>query len=161
MHGASGARGGAGLARRPRGPAPGAAERGRGRGSGAQPRRPGRGAGAPGTRGGRRAGAPARAEAAGAPQAWKSARVSWRRRLRQALFEAAPAPRRIWPPGAHGALGLKPCRCLTRRLSRWLPMTSTARGPWCWGNHCGTTGPPGGWWCWSPLRCPACSGKFR
>ena len=40
---------------------------------------------------------------------------------------ARPAPRRTWPPGAHGALGLKPCRCLTRRLSRWLPMTCTAR----------------------------------
>ncbi|XP_028348294.1 glycogenin-2 isoform X3 [Physeter macrocephalus] len=47
---------------------------------------------------------------AGRLKAWSSARVAWRRRLRQARLEAAPAPRRTWPPGAHGALGLRPCR---------------------------------------------------
>lgn len=59
------------------------------------------------------------------PQARSSARVAWRRRLRQARLEAAPAPRRTWPPGAHGALGLRPCR-----VSREDPSCSASLLSW-------------------------------
>ncbi|XP_060264319.1 glycogenin-2 isoform X1 [Ovis aries] len=68
----------------------------------------------------------------------------------------ARAPSAAWcPPRAAPT----PCPCPTRRLSRWPPTTCTARGPWCWGSHSGSTGPPGGWWCCSRLRCPPRSAR--
>lgn len=64
------------------------------------------------------------------PQARSSARVAWRRHLRQARLEAAPAPRRTWPPSAHGALGLRPCRVSREDPSCSAPLLSWRGSDW-------------------------------